>query len=82
MDANEINAIVEQTQMIVCGYAFSQTDEGFVRVVNLHAPHHALVMTQDGEPLEKDMDDIEISIVSRYWCRNKKTLEGAYAKVL
>lgn len=82
MDTNEKNAIVEQAQMIVCGYAFSQTDEGFVRVVNLHAPYHALVMTQDGEPLETDMDDIEISIVNRYWCRNKKTMKESYAEVL
>ncbi len=82
MDANEINAIVEQAKMIVCGYAFSQTDEGFVRVVYLHPPYHALVMTQAGEPLETDMDDIEISIVNRYWHRNKKTLEESYAEVL
>lgn len=65
--------------MIVCGYAFSEAENHFIRVVNLHAPFHALVMNQDGEPIETNMDDIEISIVMKYWNRNKKLLEEAYA---
>lgn len=68
--------------MIVCGYAFTPNEDGFIRVVNLHTPHHALVMTNDGEVLETNMDDIEISIVRKYWNRNKNIVEKAYAQVL
>ncbi len=68
--------------MIVCGYAFTQSEDGFMRVVNLHPPHHALVMTTDGVVLETNMDDIEISIVRKYWNRNKNIVEKAYAQVL
>lgn len=79
MNKKEINSIAENAQMIVCGYAFSETENHFIRVVNLHAPFHALVMNQDGEPIETNMDDIEINIVMKYWNRNKKILEETYA---
>ena len=75
----EIKAVAEKAMMIVCGYAFSQTEEGFIRVVYLHSPYHALVMTSEGEVTETNMDDIEISIVQKYWKRNKKLMEQAYA---
>ncbi len=65
--------------MIVGGYAFSQTEDNFIRIVNLHAPFHALVIAQDGEVLETNMDDIEINIVLKYWNRNKKVMEEVYA---
>lgn len=79
MNEKEIKTIAESADMIVCGYAFSQTEEGFIRVVNLHTPFHALVMSKKGEVIETNMDDIEISIVEKYWNRNKKILEKAYA---
>ena len=79
MNQIDIDKIADSAQMIVGGYAFSQTEEGGIRVLNLHAPHHALVMTQDAETLETNMDDIEISIVCKLWNRNKKFLEEAYA---
>ncbi len=79
MNENEKRAIVENAIMIVDGYAFSQTKENFIRIVNLHAPYHALVITQNGEVLETNMDDIEINIVLMYWNRNKKVMEEAYA---
>ena len=66
MKEEEIKAVVEKAMMIVCGYAFSQTEEGFIRVVYLHPPYHALVMTSEGEVTETNMDDIEISIASKY----------------
>ena len=49
MKEEEIKAVAEKAMMIVCGYAFSQTEEGFIRVVYLHSPYHALVMTSEGE---------------------------------
>ena len=66
MKEEEIKAVAEKAMMIVCGYAFSQTEEGFIRVVYLHSPYHALVMTSEGEVTETNMDDIEISIVQKY----------------
>ena len=36
-------------------------------------------MTSEGEVIETNMDDIEISIVQKYWNRNKKLMEQAYA---
>ena len=39
-------------------------------------------MTNDGDVLETNMDDIEISIVRKYWNRNKNIVEKAYAQVL
>lgn len=66
MKEEEIKAVAEKAMMIVCGYAFSQTEEGFIRVVYLHPPYHALVMTSEGEVTETNMNDIEISIASKY----------------
>ena len=79
MKEEEIKAVAEKAMMIVCGYAFSKTEEGLIRVVYLHSPYHALVMTSEGEVTETNMDDIEISIVQKYWKRNKKVMEQAYA---
>lgn len=79
MKEEEIKSVAEKARMIVCGYAFSQNEEGFIRVVYLHSPYHALVMTSEGEVTETNMDDIEISIVQKYWNRNKKLMEQAYA---
>ncbi len=47
--------------------------------LSLHAPFHALIVSKDGEVIETNMDDIEISIVLNYWNRNKKTFSEAYA---
>ena len=66
MNEEEIKIVAENAMMIVCGYAFSKTEEGLIRVVYLHPPYHALVMTSEGEVTETNMDDIEISIASKY----------------
>ena len=79
MKEEEIKSVAEKAMMIACGYAFSQNEEEFIRVVYLHPPYHALVMTSEGEVIETNMDDIEISIVQKYWNRNKKLMEQAYA---
>ena len=36
MKEEEIKTVAENAMMIVCGYAFSKTEEGFIRVVYLH----------------------------------------------
>ena len=33
MKEEEIKSVAEKAMMIVCGYAFSQNEEGFIRVV-------------------------------------------------
>lgn len=79
MNENERMAIAESASMIVGGYAFTPTEENFIRIVDLHAPFHALVINKNGEVLETNMDDIEINIVLKYWNRNKRVMEEAYA---
>lgn len=79
MNSNDIMQIASNAQMIVNGYAFTMAENGTIRVVYLHEPHHALVMSNDGKVLETSMDDIEIEIVQGYWTTNKKTLDKVYA---
>lgn len=83
MNSNEIDRIVESAAMIVCGYAFSRTSDGNIRIVGLNSPNHASVIRPDGEILETTMDDVEMGIVLEYWERNKKHMkEEEYAEVL
>lgn len=65
--------------MIVCGYAFTKTEDSNVRVLDLEEPHHALLMSPQGEVLETTMDDVELSIVEGYWEKNQKYMERSYA---
>lgn len=79
MNKSEMNEIINNAQMIVDGYAFMQKKDNLLHIVSLHAPFHALIVSKNGEVLETNMDDIEISIVLNYWNRNKKTFSEAYA---
>ena len=65
--------------MIVCGYAFSKAEKSNIRVLDLEEPHHAALMSAQGEILETTMDDVELSIVEGYWEKNKKYMEEPYA---
>ncbi len=58
--------------MIVCGYAFTKTEDSNIRVLDLKDPHHALFMSSQGDVLETTMDDVELSIVEGYWDKNRK----------
>ena len=83
MDSKELLNILENAHMIVCGYAFTISKDGNIRVLHTRSPHHALVMSSEGEIYETSMDDIEIDIVLGYWKKNKKYMEeNAYAEVL
>ena len=70
----DLQAVANAADMIVNGYAFKK-DFNNVRVLNLAKPNKAVMLSADGEILETDMDDIEISIVLNYYRRNKKYLE-------
>lgn len=69
-----VRNIADEADMIVNGYAFKCSPEGF-RVLNLNRPDKAVVMSKDDEVLETSMDDIEIQIVKDYLKKNRKFLE-------
>lgn len=79
MTNEEITQICTSGDMIVCGYVFTKTENSNMRILNLREPHHALVLSPQGEVLETTMDDVEINIVKEYLEKNKKTLEDLYA---
>ena len=83
MNKEDLHDIIKNANMIVCGYTFTISKDGNIRVLNIRPPHHALVMSPKGDIYETSMDDIEIDIVLGYWEKNKKYMEeSTYAKVL
>lgn len=71
---SEIEKVAKDADFIVNGYSFF-CGEGKVRVLNLNDTARAAVMALNGEILETSMDDVEISIVKKYWDRNKQFVE-------
>ena len=83
MNKEDLHDIIKNANMIVCGYAFTISKDGNIRVLHTRSPHHALVMSSEGEIYETSMDDIEIDIVLGYLEKNKKYMEECiYAEVL
>lgn len=70
----DIKSIADKADIIVNGYAFTREDDR-IRVLNLNNPSKAVVFGIDGEVLETSMDDIELSIASRYLQQNRKFME-------
>ena len=70
----DIKNIADGADIIVNGYAFTRKDD-CVHVLNLNSPDKAVVFSLDGEVLETTMDDIELSIASRYLKQNLKYME-------
>ena len=79
MNNDELLKVSSDADMIVCGYAFTETEDSNIRVLDLKEPHHALLMSPQGEILETTMNDVELSIVEGYWDKNRKYVEGSYA---
>ncbi len=79
MSLDEIQKVCNNADMIVCGYAFSRNEEMKIQILQIHPPHHALLLSADGEVLETSMDDVELAIVKGYWSKNHKYMEEAYA---
>ena len=79
MNNDELLKVRSDADMIVCGYAFTKTEDSNIRVLDLKEPHHALLMSPQGEILETTMNDVELSIVEGYWDKNRKYVEGSYA---
>lgn len=79
MSNDELMRLSSDADMIVCGYAFSKSEDSNIRVLDLRKPHHALLMSPQGEVLETTMDDVELNIVEGYWNKNQKYMEESYA---
>ena len=70
----DIKTIGDNANIVVNGYAFTREEDG-IHVLNLNSPDKAVVFSEDGEVLETTMDDIELSIASRYLQQNLKYME-------
>lgn len=70
----DIKTVADKADIIVNGYAFTREEDG-IHVLNLNSPDKAVVFNPKGEVLETTMDDIEISIASRYLWENLKYME-------
>lgn len=70
----DIKNIADKADVIINGYAFTRKDDG-IHVLNLNCPDKAVVFDMNGEVLETTMDDIELSIASRYLKQNLKYME-------
>lgn len=74
LNSAKLKTIADKADIIVNGYAFTRNDER-IQVLNLNCPEKAVVFSTDGDVLETTMDDIELSIASRYLQQNKKYME-------
>lgn len=70
----DIKTIADKADFIVNGYAFTREND-WIKVLNLNCPNKAVVFSLEDEVLETTMDDIELSIVSRYLQQNQKYME-------
>lgn len=70
----DIKTIADKADLIVNGYAFTREGDR-IHVLNLNCPDKAVVFSADCEVLETTMDDIELSIASRYLQQNQKYME-------
>ena len=74
MNEEQLKAIADEADLVVDGYAFTTCEDGFIRVLNLRAPHRAVVFSTAHEMVETSMDDIEVGIVREYLERNLEFL--------
>lgn len=70
----DIKNIADKADVIINGYAFTRNEDR-IQVLNLNSPDKAAVFSADGQVLETTMDDIELSIASRYLQQNLKYME-------
>jgi len=70
----DIKTVADKADVIINGYAFTRNEDR-IQVLNLNSPDKAAVFNADGQVLETTMDDIELSIASRYLQQNLKYME-------
>ena len=71
---NNILEIADNADMIINGYAFTKDDEN-IRVLNLNNDERSVYLDKKGKVLQTSMDDIEISIVKKYYEKNRILME-------
>lgn len=71
---NKIKEIADAADMIINGYSFTK-ENGMIRVCNLNNIQKACILDENGLLLETSMDDIELSIVDKYFSSNRSFLE-------
>ncbi|MBO4395044.1 MAG: hypothetical protein J5819_01700 [Eubacterium sp.] len=65
----DIETIADEANVIVDGYAFKK-DDSICRIIDLNNPSSAVVFL-DNEVIETTMDDIELSIITDLFNKNK-----------
>lgn len=75
MSELEVFDIAEKSKIIVSGYAFLKTEEGFVSILNLEHPSCAMVVNMDSEIIDTNMDEIEQKIVLDLCAKNLQFME-------
>lgn len=70
----DIKNVADKADVIINGYAFTRNEDR-IQVLNLNCPNKAAVFSSDGQILETTMDDIELSITSRYLQQSLKYME-------
>ena len=78
MTDEELQKVAEAADMIVDGYAFTESDN-IVRVLNLYLPDAALVLDRNGKILEANMSPTERQTVLDLWKRNSEFMGAASA---
>ena len=77
----DIKTIADNADIIINGYAFTRKNDS-IHVLNLSNPSKAVVFSLDGKVLETTMDDIELSISSRYLQQNLKYMEECLSTII
>ena len=71
-----IKKIADNADMIVNGYAFKKKENGLISILNLEHPDCAMVISNNGELIETNMDEIEQHIVHEICYRNLQFMEN------
>lgn len=79
MREEDVAFIADNANIIVCGYAFTKRNDGFISILNLKHPDCAMVVNENGEIIETNMDQIEQKIVLDLCKRNLQFMETEYA---
>ena len=79
MSEEQLNEIAEKANFILAGYAFSLTENGFIRVLNMNQPSQACILDKDGKMLSTSMDDTTLLLVQGYYLRNREFMEAENA---
>lgn len=76
MREEDITYIADNANFIVCGYAFSRQEDGFISILNLNHPDCMMIINDNGEIIETNMDPIEQQIVKDLCRKNLQFMEA------